>query len=727
MSDLSTFQASSTTHMIHPLKMVGSAFTVQSLFEVTETFQWVRELAINGCQADAKNIFFGALHQDFNAYESKKNKETCFPFSMPMYRTVADDGHGMTKDELTEHINSFGSTAARRAKGGREKNKGAGARITIVPWNKRGAVWVTRTNGGPTLMLAIVDDGNGEVGAVADFHQSQEVNIPISEWPGGDPQIVMLDEFEGFIWEGIDWTKVLPPSSELPHGTTVVLLGNDDNVESFFGTPGRSEGGKYSLIQYLQAKFPYEINGVKIASEEYETEVDGSRKIMQRRFHDPLTAYLDRGTRSGESRIQAQGFMQLEGPIPARLDWWMLKADEVDESRHNVSAPTIGYVAEMHDGFRETVGFEQNGTAERKLKPFIPFAPVRRRVYFLITPQAEVYMDMSRRGLMYTDISGAARALPEAEWADYFLGHQPEEILAETEKARLAAVSGSDLDLSEEMIKRLAGRFTGYFTTTVEAQKKAPRERTRMTTMTFVTTVADTEMESGGSDLPILSSQAEGSANPNLSSSNSTLSEGEQFPSKGEGETGGDSERPKTIRKAPKPEASEHDRYVTYMKKVGLVNVSLTPDLSVMDAPWHPATYDAESKTAYVNMQHPFYQAARKSVFDTFASKIAEIETVERRSGKLIDGEESEVSKTLDVIFQTAVKVQMTLAISHQIQQYYRLIDNPEITDKAAVQALLEGPSIGAPLAGINAVESLVAGPAGELFAKMGVRARRSR
>jgi hypothetical protein len=380
----------------------------------------------------------------------------------------------------------------------------------------------------------------------------------------------------------------------------------------------------------------------------------------------------------------------------------------------------------MHDGFRETVGFEQNGTAEKKLKPFIPFAPVRRRVYFLITPQAEVYMDMSRRGLMYTDINGAAQTLPEAEWADYFLGHQPEEILAETEKARLAAVSGTYLNLSEEMIKRLAGRFTGYFTTQVEAKRKAPKTRKQQMT-TIITSIADVETEEDGSTPSNPENEFTETPAPRNPRESFNGSNGERPQRHESEETSTDSERPKTVRKTPKPEGTEHDHYVSYMKKVGLVNVNLTPELSVMEESWHPATYDKESKTAYINMQHPFYQAARKSVFDTFASKIAEIETIERRAGKLKEGEESEVSKALDGIFQTAVKIQMTLAISHQIQQYYRLIDNPEITDKAAVQLLLEGPAIGAPLAGINAVESLVAGPAGELFAKMGVKARRTR
>lgn len=726
MPALSTNPATSSTHTIQPLKMVGSAATVQSLFEVTETFQWSRELAINGAQANAQNILFGALHPEFNAFEPKKTKETCFTNATPMYRTVADDGHGMTKEELKDHINSFGSTAARRATGGREKNKGAGARITIVPWNKRGAVWVTRTENGPTLMLAIVDDGNGEVGAVTDFHKSREVDIALSEWPGGDPQIVMLDQFNSFIWEGVDWAKVLPPSSEFPHGTVVVLLGNHEDSESFFGTPERAESGKYALIQYLQAKFPYQLNGVGITSEEYEMSADGTRVFMQRRFHDPLTEYLDRGTRTGVSRMQAKGSMQLEGPIPARLDWWLLKDQEIDESRHNVLAPTIGYVAEIHDGFRETVGFEQSGPAEKKLKSFINFAPVRRRVYFLITPQADVYMDMSRRVLMYTDMNGAARSLPDAEWADYFLGHQPEEILAEIEKTRLAAVSGTDLNLSEEMIKRLAGRFTGYFTIQVEAQRKAPRTRSRQMT-TIVTAVVDLESDGDGSDLSASNDDRTLPIKLDGSTQNLNRSGDAESQNRNHGDNESDSDKPKTVRKTPNPEVSEHDHYVSYMKKVGLVNVMLTPKLSVMEEPWHPATYEKESKTAYVNMQHPFYQAARKSVFDTFASKIAEIETIERRAGKLKDGEESEVSKALDGIFQTAVKIQMTLAISHQIQQYYRLMDDPDITDKSAVQLLLEGPSIGAPLAGINAVESLTAGPAGELFAKMGVKARRSR
>src|SRR5688572_20030353 len=102
------------------IEITGASAFVNRMFEACGNFQWAREFVKNSIEAHATRVDFGI---EWQAVEK-----------LGVYRrTIADDGEGMTGDELRSFFSTLGRGAKKIA--GVHDNFGVGAKIAALPWN----------------------------------------------------------------------------------------------------------------------------------------------------------------------------------------------------------------------------------------------------------------------------------------------------------------------------------------------------------------------------------------------------------------------------------------------------------------------------------------------------------------------------------------------------------------------------------------------------------------
>src|SRR4051794_39310939 len=114
---------SSDSQRILPMKTAGTQHFIDRIYREGGAFQWVRETYINAAEAGATRVDFGIEWQAVQ--------------NVGVYRRViADNGSGMTGDELVEFFNTFGGGG--KPIGGVHENFGVGAKTSLLPWNRHG-------------------------------------------------------------------------------------------------------------------------------------------------------------------------------------------------------------------------------------------------------------------------------------------------------------------------------------------------------------------------------------------------------------------------------------------------------------------------------------------------------------------------------------------------------------------------------------------------------------
>ena len=191
-----------TAPAITPMKTAGTQHIIERTYRESGAFQWVRETFINGLEADAKRIEFGI---EWQAVESKD-----------VYRrTIADDGRGMTADQLEEFFNTFGGGG--KPIGNVHENFGVGSKTSLLPWNRHGMVVISWVDGEAAMIWVQQDPNTGEYGL-----RVFDTQNPVTGNMEKTVTVVPFDDPEG----GCDWSKV-KPNWIGDHGTVIVLLGND--------------------------------------------------------------------------------------------------------------------------------------------------------------------------------------------------------------------------------------------------------------------------------------------------------------------------------------------------------------------------------------------------------------------------------------------------------------------------------------------------------------------
>ena len=119
---MTTNEASASSRRFEPMKTAGTQHFIERTYRESGTFQWVREAFKNAEEANATRIEFGI---EWQAVESKG----------VFRRTVADNGKGMTAEQLVAFFNTFGGGG--KPIGGAHENFGVGSKTSLLPWNRR--------------------------------------------------------------------------------------------------------------------------------------------------------------------------------------------------------------------------------------------------------------------------------------------------------------------------------------------------------------------------------------------------------------------------------------------------------------------------------------------------------------------------------------------------------------------------------------------------------------
>ena len=171
------------------LAIVGASHFVNRMFEACGNYQWAREFLKNSIEAEATKVEFGIEWQAVEKFGVYR-------------RTVADNGIGMSKDELLRFFSTLGEGAKRI--GGIHDNFGVGAKIASLPWNPEGVVVISYKDGKRSMIQIELDPDSADYELVE--FQSEK----------GTAYVINPAEVD---WgNGINWSAVAPEWAR-QHGT----------------------------------------------------------------------------------------------------------------------------------------------------------------------------------------------------------------------------------------------------------------------------------------------------------------------------------------------------------------------------------------------------------------------------------------------------------------------------------------------------------------------------
>jgi len=207
-----------TSSQIAPMNVENSKYFLERAYRESGELQYIREVFKNAEEAGATRVEFGP---EWNAVENEG-----------VYRfMVADNGKGMSSDELLKFQNTFGGGG--KPIGDMHENFGVGAKTSLLPWNHQGVLIISWTEENPAgaMVRMMRDPSNGEYGAKK-FETAEgaieEVVVPKGEWARVKP----------------DWIHT--------HGTVVICLGMTGKEDTFLGKD--SKGDIKGISAYLNKR-----------------------------------------------------------------------------------------------------------------------------------------------------------------------------------------------------------------------------------------------------------------------------------------------------------------------------------------------------------------------------------------------------------------------------------------------------------------------------------------
>ncbi len=317
---------------------------------------------------------------------------------------VIDNGIGMTGPEMVEYINQLASGLAER---GLDKNYGVGAKISSLPDNPEGLVYISWKDGVGHMVHLWKDPTTGKYG------------LKVLERPDGT--------FD--YWAGV--SDELKPEQIKEHGTMVVLLGHDEDDDTMQMPAGGQIPSRW-IMRYLNSRYFQFPEGVIVKAREGWTQPRGDSHNSLRRVTG-MRAWLDYNTESA-------GVLDLTG---AHAHWWILK-EGTDPKGHFTPGGQVGalYRNELYE-----VVYGRAGIA--RLQSFgVIFGHPQVVLYLEPTASSSTLTSNTARSQLLLN----GEPLPWDEWAADFRSNMPAELVALMEKIG----SGSDSeDHSRSIWERL--------------------------------------------------------------------------------------------------------------------------------------------------------------------------------------------------------------------------------------------------------------------------------
>jgi hypothetical protein len=445
-----------------PMKTVGTQHFIERTYREGGSYQWVRETFINALEADATRVEFGIEWQAVEA--------------LGVYRRViADNGRGMTSEELVEFFNTFGGGG--KPIGGVHENFGVGAKTSLLPWNRYGMVVVSWVDGDPSMIWVRQDPDTGEYGLLvveAEDPDSGESSLEAVYYP-------FEDEDHGCDWEAIkpDWMG--------DNGTVIVLLGNDPHDDTVLGDPTRNEGDIKGISSYLNRRLWEMPSNVDVVVDELRTTDRSKWPRSEDEGHGPQPKVgYDRRTnpRSIEGarhfieypvKTFKKGGLRAAGTVAlsdgTEIDWYLWEGDRPAVQSY---AAIGGYIAAVYSN--ELYDFTSHASTYRSFG--VSELAVRGKLWLIIRPpmlgeednKHGVYPRTDRNALLLKGGPAAGQPLPINDWAAEFADQMPDDILSAIKTAR----GGEDGSLNDPVWRdRLAERFgSRWRITKLRANKK---------------------------------------------------------------------------------------------------------------------------------------------------------------------------------------------------------------------------------------------------------------
>lgn len=423
-------------------------------------YQWGRELARNGIEADATTIQFGPEWQGVMA--------------TGVYRMqYADDGHGMTKDDLRNYMSTLGKGG--KIVGGPHDNYGLGSRMTLLPWNPEGVVVISMVDGVANMVKMMFDpdaaDGDGEyVLEEVTWSEDGAQGIATVYPPYVDSDL------------GIDWAETIPDFiTKAGHGTTFTLLGRSPSDHTIDGDPERTERHRLLGRKYFNTRFWDLPDGVTLRVYEMPTNfedwpkssTDGKGQFRTVRGAKSLIEYTR--PKTSETFVESSGTVDLSDGTKIR--WWLRRQPKVETGGLGSTSAYIGvlYRGELYgQAYTESDDGDTKAGANVYRQFGIGADAVRRRTFLIIEPpeyddatgSPGVAPSTGRADLYWMGAGLSSRSVKPADWSAEFGERLPKEIL---DAINAEYDSRERSDDREERMKRVMDRFAKRW--------KAPRAR----------------------------------------------------------------------------------------------------------------------------------------------------------------------------------------------------------------------------------------------------------
>lgn len=437
--------ADTTSTRFSPMKTAGTHHLIERTYRESGTFQWVRETHINAVESGATRIEFGI---EWQAVES-----------LGVYRRViADNGSGMSPEQLVEFFNTFGGGG--KPIGGEHENFGVGAKTSLLPWNTYGVVVVSWVDGDPSMIWVQRDPATGEYGLKVERTEDPDT--------GDDSWEAVYDPYDDPD-NGCNWAAIKPAWIE-DHGTVIVLLGDHPAADTVVGDPNRAEGDIKGISAYLNRRL-WTVGDLKVYVDEVRTadrsqwprleaEGHGSQprggpdRRTNRRQIMGAKHYIEYTSGSG-GKLAAFGAVVLGDGTS--VNWYLWEGQRPAVQSYAAISGYIGavYQNELYDITAHHSTYRTFGISE---------GDVRSRTWLVIEPplydaqngKHGVYPRTDRSSLLLKGGPNAGGSLPYNDWGNEFADAMPKALLDAIKAAR-AGRSGIVVDATWR--DRLAERF----------------------------------------------------------------------------------------------------------------------------------------------------------------------------------------------------------------------------------------------------------------------------
>lgn len=414
-------------------------------------FQWGRELARNGIEANASLIRFGVEWQAVQATGTYRMQ-------------YADDGDGMARDLLHDYMLTLGKGG--KVVGGPHDNYALGSRMTLLPWNTGGVVVISMVDSEAHMVKMMFDptasDGEGE-------YVMEEVTWE-DEHGATHISTVYPPYFDAEY--GIDWAEAIPEFIlKAGQGTTFILLGRSATEHTIDGDPERSErhrelGRKYFNTRFFDLPEGVTLQVIEMPSDQSKWPRSPGEGGVQFRTVRGAKSLIEYKSNTGVEFVASNGVVDLNDGT--KVKWWLRTEPVVETGGLGARS---AFIAVQYRGelYAHAYADSEDGDTRIGAAVYRQFGissdVIRHQVFLVIEPpeydeatgSAGVAPSTGRADLYWMGAGLSPRSVKPADWSEEFGEKLPKEILDAINDEYAAKEAPDD---REERLRRVMDRFS---------------------------------------------------------------------------------------------------------------------------------------------------------------------------------------------------------------------------------------------------------------------------